>query len=264
MRAILVLALTSMSVGAAPAFALTLQDAITSTTRSPKLVARDTARHPRGELAFFGVKPADTVVEIWPGAGYWTQILAPYLRDHGIYYAALGTTDGNRTEQAYALSPAFRTMLDSSPAYRNVRITQFGIHHPDLAPPGSANMVLTFRNLHNWMAAGDAPEMLAAIRRCLKPGGLLGIEDHRAGNEAAQDTKAANGYVREDYAKTLVEQAGFRFAGSSEIDANPRDTKNWPAGVWTLPPTFALGAKDRAVYEKVGEADNFVLKFRKE
>jgi predicted methyltransferase len=113
------------------------------------------------------------------------------------------------------------------------------------------------------MAEGDAPEMLASIRRALKPGGILGIEDHRGSTRTSQDPKAANGYVRQDYAEALVERAGFVLAGSSEMDANPRDTAEWPKGVWTLPPVLAMGKVDRAKYLAVGEADNFVLKFRK-
>ncbi len=124
-------------------------------------------------------------------------------------------------------------------------------------------MVLTFRNLHNWMEEGDAPEMLAAIHTALKPGGILGIEEHRGNTRTPQDASAESGYVRQDYATGLIEKAGFALAGSSEIDANPRDTADWPKGVWTLPPVLALGSVDRAKYVAVGEADNFVLTFRK-
>ncbi len=241
-----------------------LQSAVQAPTRSAKFVARDDARHPAQELAFFGVGPASTVVEIWPGGGYWTQILAPLLHDHGTDYAAMGAPDGDKTEAFFALSPAFRQMLAAHPdIYGRVQLTVFGAHHPDLAPPGSADVVLTFRNLHNWMAAGDAPQMLAAIRRALKPGGILGIEDHRGNTRIAQDPKAASGYVRQDYAEALIEHAGFTLVAASEMNANPRDTADWPQGVWTLPPTLALGKTDRAKYLAVGEADNFVLKFRK-
>ena len=240
------------------------QHAVEAPTRSAKFVARDGARHPAEELSFFGVTPGSTVVEIWPGGGYWTQILAPLLHDHGTYYVATGSPDGDKEEAFFKLSPAFRQMLDANPAvYGQVKQTVFGAHHPDLAPAGTADVVLTFRNLHNWMAEGDASEMLAAIRRSLKPGGILGIEDHRGNTRTPQDPKAASGYVRQDYAKALVERAGFELVGSSEIDANARDTADWPQGVWTLPPVLALGKVDRARYSAIGEADNFVLKFRK-
>jgi predicted methyltransferase len=241
-----------------------IQHAVDAPTRSKKFVARDGARHPSEELSFFDVTPSSTAVEIWPGGGYWTQILAPLLHDHGTYYVATGSPDGDREEAAFALSPAFKQMLDAHPdVYGRVKLTVFGAHHPDLAPAGSADVVLTFRNLHNWMAEDDAAEMLASIRRTLKPGGILGIEDHRGSTKTPQDPKAANGYVRQDYAETLVEQAGFTLVGSSEMDANPRDTADWPKGVWTLPPVLAMGKVDRAKYLAVGEADNFVLKFRK-
>ncbi len=241
-----------------------IRRAVDAPTRSAKFVARDRARHPVAELSFFGVTPSSTVVEIWPGGGYWTQILAPLLHDHGTYTIAAGVPDGDKLERAFAPSPAFRQMLGSDPAvYGRVTITEFGRDHLAIAPPGSADFVLTFRNLHNWMNEGDAPEMLAAMRRALKPGGILGIEDHRGRNTTPQDPRAADGYVRQDYAEALIEKAGFALVGSSEIDANPRDTADWPRGVWTLPPTLAMGQTDRAKYEAVGEADNFVLRFRK-
>jgi predicted methyltransferase len=252
----------------APAYAAApiaaIAQAVHAPTRSPKLVARDGARHPVQELAFFGVTPRSDVVEIWPGGGYWTQILAPLLHDHGSYTAAFGAADAKGVESHFAIGPDFQQMLASDQAvYGRVRISTFGAGHPDLAPPGSADVILTFRNLHNWLEEGNAPELLAAIHRALKPGGILGIEDHRASMTQPADPKAENGYVRQDYAIALVEKAGFKLVGSSEIDANPRDTANWPRGVWTLPPTLAMGQTDRAKYQAIGEADNFVLKFRK-
>jgi predicted methyltransferase len=123
--------------------------------------------------------------------------------------------------------------------------------------------VLTFRNVHNWMYEGDADEMFAAFYRALKPGGILGVEEHRARADKPQDPKAESGYVRQDYTIALAKKAGFVLAGSSEVNANPRDTADWPQGVWTLPPTFALGAKDHDKYADIGEADNFELKFQK-
>ena len=204
-------------------------------------------------------------MEIWPGGGYWTQILAPLLHDHGTYIAATGSPDGDQPEAFFKLTDAYRQMLASDPAiYGHVRLAKFGAHDTDVAPPGSVDVVLTFRNLHNWIAEGHTDALLAAIHTALKPGGILGIEDHRANTSAPQDPKAANGYVRQDYAIALVERAGFKLAGTSEIDANPRDTADWPKGVWTLPPTLALGQVDRAKYTAIGEADNFVLKFQKQ
>ena len=244
----------------------TLEQAVHNPQRSEKFVARDAARHPLEELAFFGVTPDSTVVEIWPGGGYWTEILAPFLHDRGVYYVALegkGATEEANAE-ADKLNAAFGQKIAGDKAtYGKVIPTVLGAGESDIAPAGSADVVLTFRNLHNWLKQGYAPEALAAFYRALKPGGVLGIEDHRGQRDVAQDPKAADGYVRQDYAIALAKAAGFEFVGSSEIDANPKDTANWPKGVWTLPPTFRLGDQDRAKYAAIGEADNFVLKFRK-
>ncbi len=259
-------ALLTGAAACAPAFAMdqTLQNAVAAPTRSAKFTARDGARHPAEELAFFGVTPHATVVEIWPGGGYWTQILAPLLHDHGTYVAAGGSASGGKVDQFFQVSDAFKQMLQADPAvYGNVKLAAFGGHDLTLSPPGSVDVVLTFRNLHNWMAEGETDSLLAAIHTALKPGGILGIEDHRANTRSPQDPKAENGYVRQDYAIALVEHAGFKLIGSSEMDANPRDTADWPKGVWTLPPTYALKDVDRAKYAAVGEADNFVLKFEK-
>jgi predicted methyltransferase len=245
---------------------LTLESAVGNPARSEKFVARDKARHPLEELAFFGVTPQSTVVEIWPGGGYWTEILAPLLHDHGGYYVALQGKGGSEAADAEAdkLNALLHAKIEADSAtYGKVTPTVFGVAQSDIAPPGSADFVLSFRNLHNWMKDGFAPEAFAAFYRALKPGGVLGLEEHRGQRDTAQDPKAEDGYVRQDYAIALAEKAGFQFAGSSEINANLKDTANWPKGVWTLPPTLRLGDQDRAKYEAIGEADNFVLKFRK-
>ena len=251
---------------AAPAFAQAepvnpaLQEALHSSFRSAKFVARDQVRHPAEVLSFFGVTPKSTVVEIWPGGGYWTEILAPYLHGFGTYYVAVPSPGADEDRAAASFRARVATNL---PVFGRIKITELGPGHTDIAPPGSADVVLTFRNLHNWMAEGDADDMFAAFYKALKPGGILGVEDHRARTDVPQDPKAQNGYVREDYAIALAKKAGFELVGKSEVNANPRDTKDWPQGVWTLPPTFALGAKDHAKYAAIGEADNFELKFRK-
>jgi predicted methyltransferase len=250
--------LVATAIMAAPLSAALARDealatAIAAAHRTPAFVERDKARKPQEELEFFGIKPALTVVEISPGGGYWTEILAPYLKGKGTYYAAVppGGID------------TFKKKLDANPAvYDEVKITQLG-PGAALAPAGSADLVLTFRNVHNWMAGGVADQIFAAFFAALKPGGVLGVEGHRASTAHAQDPKAANGYVREDYTIQLAEKAGFKYIGRSEILANPKDTKDWPKGVWTLPPTLALGAQDREKYLAIGEADNFVLKFEK-
>ncbi len=247
-----------------------LQKIVAGPQRSPAFQARDALRHPVEELTFFGVRPDATVVEIWPdGGAYWTEILAPYVKDHGTYYGAVipKPTEADPPDRAAARNERlakFDEKLKSDPAsYGKVMLSEFAKDHYDVAPPNSADFILSFRNLHNWMAGGYAEAALAGYFKALKPGGILGLEDHRGRSDVDQDPKAASGYVRQDYAIELAKKAGFEFVGASEIDANPKDTKDWPEGVWTLPPTYALGDKDKAKYAAIGEADNFVLKFRK-
>ena len=252
----------ALSISAAPApVAPALATAISSSQRTAAFVARDAARHPAEELSFFGLRPDANVVELWPGGGYWTEILAPYLAAHGHYTVAL-PVPGNAEEDTTVAHWRAR-IAPQAARFGTIHETALGAGHFDIAPPGSADLVLTFRNLHNWMRAGYASEALAGCFRALTPGGILGVEAHRGRNDKPQDPLAKSGYVREDYAINLVKQAGFEFVGSSEVDANPKDTKDWPDGVWTLPPTLTLGDKDRAKYVAIGEADNFVLKFRK-
>jgi predicted methyltransferase len=238
-----------------------LSAAVASPLRPAAAVARDGARHPVEELTFFGLQSKQTVVELWPGGGYWTDIRGPYLAAHGHYYVAL-PAPGDADEDASVAR--WRARFTTQPErYGNIIQTTLGPGQFTLAPPGSADLVLTFRNLHNWMDGGYAPQALAACFAALKPGGILGIEEHRGRTDRPQDPKAKDGYVRQDYTIELAQQAGFQLIGSSEILANPRDTKNWVDGVWTLPPTLSQGEKDRARYVAVGEADNFVLMFRK-
>jgi predicted methyltransferase len=238
-----------------------LSAAVASPVRQPQHVARDPARHPVEELTYFGLAPTQTVVELWPGGGYWTDILAPYLAPRGHLYVAL-PAPGNNEEDS--LASKWRARYTAQPDhYGTIVQTTLGPGQFDIAPPGSADLVLTFRNLHNWMDDGYAPQVLAACFRALKPGGIFGIEEHRGRADTPQDPKAKSGYVRQDYTIALAKQAGFELVGSSEMLANPRDTKDWIDGVWTLPPTLSQGEKDRDRYVAVGEADNYVLKFRK-
>jgi predicted methyltransferase len=240
-----------------PALSAALKDA----ARPERASARDAARHPTEELTFFGLESGQTVVELWPGGGYWTDILGPYLAAHGHLYVALPAR-GDAEEDTSAAR--WRTRYLGNPShYGSIVETTLGADHFEIAPAGTADLVLTFRNFHNWMDGGFAPQALTACFRALKPGGILGIEDHRARDDKPQDPKAKNGYVRQDYTIELAKKAGFEFVASSEMNANPRDTTDWPQGVWTLPPTFALGDKDRAHYAAIGEADSYVLKFRK-
>ena len=241
-----------------------LQQIIAGPQRSPAALARDESRHPYELLHFFGLSEGQTVVEIWPGgAGYWTEILAPYLHDKGRYYAAVGESETG-SEETLKSNAAFAAKLAASPAiYDKVVTTEFGGDRHEIAPPGSADLIVTFRNVHNWMADHDAEAAFRAFFRALKPGGVLGIEEHRGSPDRPQDPEAKSGYVRQDYVIALATSAGFRFAGSSEVNANPKDTKDYPEGVWTLPPTYRLGDVDRAKYQAIGESDRMVVKFIK-
>jgi predicted methyltransferase len=249
------------SAQAQTADAAKLQALIAGPQRSPPNVARDPYRHPLDDLTFFGIQPTSTVIEILPGgAGYWTEILAPYLRDGGRYIAANGTG----SDEAKRDNAGFAAKTAADPAdYAKVETTEFAPAAHDIGAPNSADAVLTFRNIHNWMAAGTADQTFAAFYRVLKPGGILGIEEHRANADKPQDPQAKSGYVRQDYAIGLAEKAGFRFVAASEANANPKDTKDYPAGVWTLPPTYRLKDQDRAKYAAIGESDRFLLKFVK-
>jgi predicted methyltransferase len=251
------LALGAFGVAAAAADSA-LKAAVADPGRTANFVARDAVRHPVEELSFFGIKPDKTVVELWPAGGYWTEILGPYLAKSGTYYVALEFTDDKKDNYHWrSLIAAEKDRLGT------IHETTLVAGHFDIAPPGSADLVLTFRNLHNWMYRGYATQALAACFTALKPGGILGIEEHRGRNDKPQDPKATDGYVREDYTIALAKKAGFVLVAKSEMNANPKDTKDWPGGVWTLPPSLSQGDKDRAKYVAIGEADNFVLKFRR-
>ncbi|HUI61555.1 MAG TPA: hypothetical protein VLX90_15105, partial [Steroidobacteraceae bacterium] len=216
-----------------PAADPALAHAIADPARTPKFVARDRYRHPAEELAFFGLKPGMTVVEIWPGAGYWTEILGPYLKSSGHYIAAV-TVSGESKEEDATTDAWKQRMAREKDKLGPVTLTELGKGHFEVAPAGSADLIVTFRNLHNWMDSGYAEQALQGFFTALKPGGILGIEDHRARAGHPQDPKAKSGYVRQDYAIELARKAGFEFVGASEVAANPKDTTDWPEGVWTL------------------------------
>ena len=224
--------------------------------RSNANKARDQYRHPLEVLTFFGVQADSNVVEIVPGkAGYWVEILAPYLKDRGRYTAS---GDAQRD-----IAPLKARIAASPELYGKTIITEFTGGDQEITPPGSADFVLTFRNIHNWMRAGTADAAFRAFYKALKPGGILGVEDHRARSDQPQDPQAKSGYVRQDFAIALAGKAGFKLIGSSEINANPKDTKDYPDGVWTLPPTYRMKDQDKDKYSAIGESDRFVLKFAK-
>lgn len=254
--AVALLALACVARAAPSPPSLTLAEAVAGPQRTPAFTARDRYRHPLQGLEFFGLQPDMSVVEIWPSGGWWTEILAPYLRAHGKYYAAIEQSSEDAT---------FRDKLAAGPQYYDrVVVTRAGPpDHWQIAPPGSVDLVLTFRNVHNWLAGGYEKDMFAAMYRALKPGGVLGLEEHRAAAGTTRADWVKSGYVSEDFVIGLARQAGFQLVAKSEISANPKDTKNYPAGVWTLPPTLTLGQKDRAKYLAIGESDRMTLKFVK-
>lgn len=241
-----------------------LRAAISAGHRTPANVARDRYRHPFETLAFFGVEPDDTVVEIWPGGGWYTEILAPYLASGGgkLYAAAPDWGRGGITK-----------LKEAKPdLYGKVEVADFPAFDANATrvPEGSADVVLTFRNVHNWRMGyrrddkqDYAPEAFRQIYAMLKPGGVLGIVDHRLPESADPARERTSGYIKTSTIRQLAEAAGFRFVGSSEVNANPKDTADWPNGVWTLPPTLALKDQDREKYLAIGESDRMTLKFVK-
>ena len=240
-----------------------LEALVTGLQRSPGNRARDPYRHPLEDLRFLGVQPGDRLVEILPGAGgYWTEILAPYLRDRGRYVAA-NPPATDASEEARKGNAAFAAKVAADPAgLGKVEVTDFGPQGVVILP-GTADVVLTFRNVHNWMADGTADAVFTSFFRALKSGGTLGLEEHRGRPDQPQDPLAKSGYVRQDTVVALAEKAGFKLAGTSEANANPLDTKDYPEGVWTLPPTYRLKDKDRDRYAAIGESDRMLLKFVK-
>ncbi|HEY3639157.1 MAG TPA: hypothetical protein VGK90_13495 [Rhizomicrobium sp.] len=238
-----------------------LVNAVQSTTRSPKNVARDRYRHPRESLSFWGLKPGMTIVEIWPGGGYWTEILAPYAKaTGGKYFAALPS-------EKQGLSDRF---ADKS-LYGNIAVTVFNEKSGPLVPSGTADFVLLSRNLHDWMGTRGEPEKaMADYYAALKPGGILAVEQHRADPRPMQKD-ASDGYMSTAVVVQLAEKAGLKLEDKSEINANPKDTKDHPFGVWTLPPTRQSApegqppnpAFDHSKYDAIGESDRMTLRFRK-
>jgi predicted methyltransferase len=238
-----------------------LRAAIASPSRTPANVVRDRYRHPYETLTFFGLRPGASVVEIWPGGGWYTELLAPYVIESGGTYYAAG--NGNVLGGARAL------MARDAARFGAVRLASFPTGMPTSAEPavpdGSADLVLTFRNVHNWMM-GESPFAEEAFRQMfamLRPGGTLGVVDHRLPESADTARERSSGYLKTSTVRRLAEAAGFRFVGESEINANPADTSDHPQGVWTLPPALRLGAQDRERYLAIGESDRMTLRFVK-
>lgn len=242
-----------------------LQDATKAPSRTAEFVQRDSFRHPQETLSFFGVTAEKTVVEIWPGAGGWyTEVLAPYLKANGTLYAAQFPPDSDISFYTRSLAQ-FNAKLSKDPAtYGAVKVTYlYPPQHTEIAPAASADIVLTFRNVHNWAKADKSALFFDAFFSALKPGGILGIVEHRATPGTTLEKQIQSGYMTEEYVINQAEQAGFVLDARSEINANPLDNHNHPAGVWSLPPSLRLGDKDRDHYLSIGESDRMTLRFKK-
>ncbi|GAA4348386.1 class I SAM-dependent methyltransferase [Kangiella taiwanensis] len=242
------------------------EELLTSGHRSDKNKQRDQYRHPKETLEFFGIKPGMTVVEIAPGGGWYTEILSPLLGPEGTLYAA--HFDPNSEVEYYRNGRAkFERKMDvESDVYGNVTITTFQPPEIfDIAPDGSADAVVTFRNVHNWLRGGREAtvDSFKAMYKALKPGGVLGVVEHRLPKSQEQDEKASSGYMHQDFVISVAQDAGFKLVASSEINANPKDTADHPKGVWTLPPSLRLGDQDKDKYMEIGESDRMTLKFVK-
>lgn len=230
--------------------------------RVPQNAARDQYRHPEQTLTFFGLRPDQTVIEITPGNGWYSELLAPLLKDKGHYVAAI--VDPAISDYAKKSADSLKQKYAADPAhYGKVEVVAYAPQAPVFGTPGSADTVLTFRNVHNWVDAGNEAATFKAFYEVLKPGGTLGVVDHRAKPGTTAKDNEKNGYLPTDYVVKLAQQAGFTLAGESEINANLKDTKDYPDGVWTLPPALVKGEQDKAKYLAIGESDRMTLRFIK-
>jgi predicted methyltransferase len=243
--------------------AAALDNILAGSQRSAENSARDRYRHPKETLLFFGIRPEMKVLEVWPEPGWYTEIIAPLVRERGKYFAAVIAPDPDSKYVTGRLSDYQQKLTSKPDVYGAVEVVTLPTDGSDVVPAGTLDMVVTFRNIHNWMARDSAGQVFATLYRALKPGGILGVEEHRGNAAMAQDPKAKSGYVNEDYAIRLIEGQGFQLVGESQVNANPKDTKDYEQGVWTLPPTYRLGEKDRQTYADIGESDRFTLKFVK-
>jgi predicted methyltransferase len=226
--------------------------------------ARDKYRHPKETLLFFGLRPEMTVVEISPSRGWYTEILAPVLRDAGQYYAAVSAVTEKSPDAVKKNDADYRAMLAAMPdLYGKAKLSVLTPGAIQVAPAGSADMVLTFRNVHNWAKAGTVDAMFKAFYDALKSGGTLGVVEHRAKPDTSFQQQIDTGYMTETYVVETAQKAGFKLVNKSEINSNPKDTKDYPGGVWTLPPTLRYGDQDREKYLAIGESDRMTLKFTK-
>ena len=256
----------SAAVAAQDLAASVLDAAIAGPQRSAANKARDVFRNPKETLLFFGFKPEMTVVEIWPDSGWFAEILAPALRERGRYIAAQYPLDPSVSSSGWRAARAvFEAKLKANPAAYD-RVVSSDFAHPNMlvmAPPGTADLVLSFRSVHVWAFKGYEDAMFKASFDALKPGGILGVTDHRAPEDWNRRKQVNSGYLSEGLVIAAAQKAGFRLAGKSEVSANPKDTKDYSEGVWALPPSLANGNRDREKYLAIGESDRMVLKFVK-
>ena len=260
------LAQTAGGSAAAASETAALDNVLQGSWRDPANVARDVHRHPRQTLAFFGIAPTQTVIEITPGGGWYAEILAPYLRDNGRYVAAVvdpaAVAEGKGRDYQQKNKTTLESKFAAMPAqYGKAQVVGYDPKAPVFGPADSADLVLTFRNVHNWRSAGQAEGMFKGFFAVLKPGAPLGVVEHRARADVPADDKS--GYVGEAQVIAMAEAAGFKLVEKSEINANPRDTKDHPNGVWTLPPGNNHDAVDDAKYKAIGESDRMTLRFTK-
>lgn len=255
---------------------LSLSDVVAGDWRADGEKARDVWRNPAETLAFFEIEPSDTVIEIWPGGGWYTNILAPYLASgEGQMIAAVWDVnlyEGERRERIEQRIADFKAVYEADPdLFGTLAYTAFSAETGPLADAGTVDAVLTFRNVHNWMSGDYSPKFFTDAFAALKPGGMLGVVEHRLPSSAEQDPRGSSGYVHEDFVKAMAASAGFEFVEGSEINANPADTADHPFGVWTLPPVSrhtdregnALEGFDPETYLAIGESDRMTLKFMK-
>ena len=258
------LATAASSLAVAQDAAALIDQALVGDHRSPENKARDKYRHPKETLLFFGLKPDMSVVEISPSRGWYTEVLAPVLNDAGQYYAAIPAITEKSPDAVKKNDADYRAKLAGAPnLYGRVKLSPLVAGELQVAPPASADMVLTFRNVHNWAKAGTVDAMFQAFFTALKPGGTLGVVEHRAKPDASFQQQIDSGYMTEAYVTETAQKAGFKLVNKSEINANPKDTKDYPGGVWTLPPTLRNGEEGRAKYLAIGESDRMTLKFVK-
>ena len=244
-----------------------LDAAIAGAARTEENKARDMWRHPRETLGFFGVQPTQTLVEVTPGGGWYTEILAPYLRDGGHYVGVIVdpskvASEGAKDYYTKSNEELRAKLAANAAAYDKAMLVEFDPAAPVFGEPGSADVVLTFRNVHNWMQNAQAQAMFDGFYAVLKPGGTLGVVEHRANADVPEGDRS--GYVSENQVVTFAKNAGFEWVEGSEINANPKDTKDHPNGVWTLPPTLRVPeGTDPQKYTDIGESDRMTLKFVK-